>query len=174
MRDDLCYMNRNIESVFVEVDKKQINKDKDAIVGVIYKPPDTDIGNFNAILQDILLKIKQENKYPYFLGDYNINLLNIDKHAPSHEFTETMFAHGTIPAINKPTRVTNHSATLIDNIFCQIPSNTNQTMSGIFYSDITDHFSIFYIEGSTVSSLNSDTIKKGYTQLKTYKILKFS
>ena len=46
-----------------------------------------------------------------------------------------------VPTIIHPTRITNHSATLIDNIFSNIP----HIGSGIFYSDISDHLPIFTI-----------------------------
>ena len=35
--------NKNIESLFIEIDKKQFGKQHNIIVGVIYRPPDTDI-----------------------------------------------------------------------------------------------------------------------------------
>ena len=44
-----------------------------------------------------------------------------------------------LPLISKPTRMANHSATLIDNVFC----NTLPTPdSSVILSDITDHFPI--------------------------------
>ena len=45
--------------------------------------------------------------------------------------------------INRPTRVTNTSATLLDNIYTNIPITTENCMSGILCSDFSDHFSIF-------------------------------
>ena len=40
-------MNSHMETIFIEIDKEQIGKDKNVIIGVIYKPPDTDITVFN-------------------------------------------------------------------------------------------------------------------------------
>ena len=45
--------------------------------------------------------------------------------------------------INRPTRVTNTSATLLDNIYTNIPITPENCMSGILCSDFSDHFSIF-------------------------------
>ena len=45
-----------------------------------------------------------------------------------------------LPLISKPTRVANQSATLIDNIFCNILPLPE---SGIILSDISDHYPIF-------------------------------
>ena len=44
-----------------------------------------------------------------------------------------------MPLISKPTRVVNHSATLIDNIFCNTLPLPD---SSIILSDITDHYPI--------------------------------
>ena len=51
------------------------------------------------------------------MGDFNINLLIIDKHVPSTELLDVMYSNSFIPLINKPTRIKNDSATLIDNIY---------------------------------------------------------
>ena len=78
------------------------------------------------------------------MGNYNINLLNTDTHLPSSEFFETTYSHSFIPLINKQIRVTKNSATVIDNVFCNNLDNSHHK-SGIFYTDISDHFPIFCI-----------------------------
>ena len=85
---------------------------------------------FNEEMNVILSEITNTNKYCYIMGDFNINLLNVDSHIPTAEFS-----HYCMPLINKPTRGTSGSATLIDIIY------TNNIM----FTDITDHFPIFYI-----------------------------
>ena len=47
------------------------------------------------------------------------------------------------PHILKPTRITNHSSTLIDNIFFN--SIKYQTVSGNLFHDLKDHLSNFLI-----------------------------
>ena len=78
------------------------------------------------------------------------------------------------PMINKPTRVTSNSASLIDNIFINRTHNKNHT-SGILYTDISDHFPIFIIDNS---SKCVEQPKFKYTRVysvKTHKcILKYS
>ena len=63
-----------------------------------------------------------------------------------------MFTNSFIPLINKPTRVTNHSATLIDNIFRNNYNVSDRSIQGILYTDISDHFPVFYIHNSMVES----------------------
>lgn len=52
-----------------------------------------------------------------------------------------MYSLSLYPVITRPTRITAHCATLIDNIFTN-NLNTNIT-SGLFVNDITDHLPIF-------------------------------
>ena len=51
-----------------------------------------------------------------------------------------MLSASFLPLITKPTRVTNQTATLIDNIFCNVVPLPE---SGIILSDISDHYPIF-------------------------------
>ena len=92
-------------------------------------------------MSNVLDIIKKENKICYFLGDYNLDLFNAEKHIKTGEFVDLMFSHHFIPLINKPTRVREKSATLIDNIFT---NNVMSSTQGILFTDISDHFPIFY------------------------------
>ena len=68
-------------------------------------------------MSTILDKLKSEKKGTYLSGDYNINLLNTDKHVPTAEFLDTMFSYVMYPFINRPIQCIKQSATLIDNIY---------------------------------------------------------
>ena len=131
-RDDLCYQNDTIETVFIEIDKDHVGKEKNVIIGVIYRPPNTDNAEFNRYMTEILDKMKPENKMVACIGDYNISLMNIESHGPSQEFAEMMY-FSMYPCITKPTRVTTKSASLIDNIFCNsMPGSSMFTVHGHF------------------------------------------
>ena len=47
----------------------------------------------------------------------NIDLLKCSNHLKTGEYLESLFSHGFLPLITKPTRLTDHSATLIDHIY---------------------------------------------------------
>ena len=143
-RSDISIFDENVESIFIELSKDYIGYKKNSTIGVIYRPPNTDMSIFNQQLLNILSSLKTENKIVYLMGDFNINLLNIDKHLPSSEFLENLFSYNFYPLINKPSRVSKSSATLIDNIFCN-DIQIVEFMNGIFYADISDHFPIFTI-----------------------------
>ena len=160
VREDISKFNSQIECLFIEIDKKWVNQNKNVVMGVIYRPPDTDMALFNEQLQTILDEMKSENKSLYLLGDFNIDLLNIDKHKESHEFTDLMYSHSLIPNIVKPTRITDKSATLIDNIFSTNSLGNDCIFNGILYTDISDHFPVFHIDYSCTINSAPRIIKK--------------
>jgi exonuclease III len=158
-RPDLTELNEILETIFIEIPKDQINSDKSVIIGVLYRPPNTDIHRFNEALENTLQKISNEHKYLYLLGDFNINLMNTDTHIPTSEFLDIMYSHSLLPLITKPTRITDQTFSLIDNIFYNDVNNNNYE-NGIIYTDITDHFPIFSIKNySKVASRVPITLK---------------
>ena len=58
-----------------------------------------------------------------------------------NDFTNNVYATGFYPTISKPTRIANHSATIIDNIFTNITQH--KIHSGILYTDISEDLPIF-------------------------------
>ena len=53
-----------------------------------------------------------------------------------------MFKYSLFPKITLPTRFSNHSASLLDNIYCKIGENTLDTVSGILFTGISDHLPV--------------------------------
>ena len=159
LRTDLDVFSEIMESRFLEIDKNSINSTRNVIIGVVYRPLNSDIDVFNSQLSGLLDTIRKDNKSCYLLGDYDINLFNVDKHQPTAEFVESLFSQEFVPLINKPTRDVGSTATLTDNIFCNdIPSEISLT--GIFYCNITDHYSVFHIERSQMNEPKALNIKK--------------
>ena len=78
------------------------------------------------------------------MGDFNINLLNIEEQQYVNEFLDALLVFNMFPLIKYPTRVTANSTSLIDNIFTN-DDNANVLSSGLFLSDISDHFPIYCI-----------------------------
>ena len=144
-REDLSGFDDCMESVFIEIPKDVFKLGKNVIIGTIYRPPGTDITQFNKKLEAVVVKIQKENKKCYIMDDYNINLLNYDVHNNTAEFTDMMYANSFIPLVTRPTRITQSSATLIDNIFTNDLENLATSMQGILVADITDHFPVAYI-----------------------------
>ena len=120
--------------------KLKSKNQKNIVIGVIYRPPDQNMKEFNKSIDTLLSKIAdQEKKLLYIMGDFNINLLNNDVHESTGEFVDILSSHSLYASIVKPTRITSKSATLIDNIFT---NNLSNQTSGILMSDISDHLPI--------------------------------
>ena len=83
------------------------------------------------------------------MGDFNINVLNLNIHNPTSEFVDTSYKYNFFPLINKPTRVKKVPATLIDKIFTNNIKHKG-ILSSILYTDITDHFPIWHILNNNV------------------------
>ena len=85
----------------------------------------------------------KENKLVYIMGDFNVDLLKYDTDNDVQHFVNTLFSNFILPLITRPTRITNATATLLDNI---ITNQFNQPVqSGLLYCDITDHLPVFQI-----------------------------
>ena len=75
-------------------------------------------------------------------------IINILKQEPcdyANRFTEQLFTSSYFPLITKPTRITHHTATLIDKIFTNDTEKIDSSINGIIFSDISDHLPIVYI-----------------------------
>ena len=164
VRDDLVVFNDHFESVFLEIPNSVFNTGKNIIIGVIYRPPGTDMDMFNSEFSNLLDVIKTENKLCYLLGDYDINLLNYDSHELTAGFVNSLYSYGFVPLINRPTRITPHSATIIDNIFTNNHEALTKSYQGVLVTDLSDHFPDFHIN-QTLMSIEQDVfiVKRSFT-----------
>ena len=71
-------------------------------------------------LNKLLEKVSKEQKSVSLLGDFNINLLNYNDHPLTNEFLDSLASKSVILYILQPTRITDRSETLIDNIFSNV------------------------------------------------------
>ena len=127
-RKNMALNTACMEAIFVEAEKCNPRRHIDLPIQICAVV-------FNDVILRTLNTIHQEHKLCYLMGDYNLNLLNAT-HEPTSDFLNQMYTFSLIPTITKPNRITQMSATLIDNIF------TNDLKadleSGILYSDISD------------------------------------
>ena len=59
-REDLSIFDDDCESVFIEIDKSNSGFQKDVVICVIYRPPNTDVKVFNELITTIIDKINKE------------------------------------------------------------------------------------------------------------------
>ena len=75
------------------------------------------------------------------MGDFDINLLNYESHSDTNKVINSMVSQHLLPHILQPTRVTDHSATITDNIFTT--ATEYSPISGNILNQLADHFSQF-------------------------------
>ena len=170
IRDNISYQNydltihnlvpKTFESIFTRI--PLLNGKGTCILGSIYRPPGTNIEDFCNEFDQLISKISSKEKHIMIMGDFNINLLRVEDHAGTHSFFNNMTAHNLLPTIIRPTRITTHSATLIDNIFTNAWPEINEAK--IITSDISDHLPIY-------TSFNFSFQKSGNNQPHNYRII---
>ena len=134
--EDLCVSNYDIETIFVEIES--LNNKKE-LYGVVYRRPDGNFESFISKFEAILNKINNPNCN--IAGDFNLNLLNYEFNQNVQDYVDLMLCKGFLPCIDRPTRITNKSATLIDHCWC---NNMNDVrLNGILMHNESDHFGIF-------------------------------
>ena len=126
LREDLTSNDGEYESLFVEL---TLNSST-IIIGLIYRPPGKNMDIFNNSMTDILNMIQPGRNKCVIMGDLNIDLLKVSDHYATKSYYELMQSHYLFPKITKPTRVNQHSASLIDHIFTNF--HDNDVLSGIF------------------------------------------
>ena len=129
------------------------------IVCNVYRPPRGDLRTFVDLLNNLHQEFvsKFADAKILMLGDFNIDLLRINRSSMPLEYLSTMYTYGFISQILQPTRVAGISATLIDNI-C-INDISVVWGSGIIRSSISDHFSVFVnIGGNCSAEGDPDTV----------------
>ena len=115
--------------------------DHKSVIGVTYKPPESNTDIFVAHFNDLMRIISKERKHGILMGDFNIDLIKVDMQNQTKDFVRSLYTNAFYPTISKPTRVTEHSATRLDNLITNI---TGYCMRyGVLYNDISDPFPVF-------------------------------
>ena len=104
---------------------------KKTIVGIVYRQRNTNITTFTEHVMNIIDNHKVENKQYYIMGDFNINLTSYGSDTETQDYIDVMFQHAFIHLINKPTRRTTITATVIHNKYSNDVLGTNYMYHGI-------------------------------------------
>ena len=142
------HYQKEVNSPFIEIDKKLTVTKHNRIVGCIDRPPSYSLHYFNELLGEILCKLESEKKYVYITGDFNCNTLV--SNTSTEELKNILSSNHFYPLINRPTRITKSSATLIDNIYCNMSNISNTMAAGLLDANISDHKGIFCIDNNTL------------------------
>ena len=126
-----------MECITVEI---EIKKSKNLLISCVYRKPGSCVDTFEKKLAE-LYNYTSSKKMLFVCGDFNIDLLNPHEHNATTEFINSMYSNSLYPTITRPTRITSHSATLIDNIFTNVMDR--KVISGILINDTSDHLPVF-------------------------------
>ena len=108
LRNDLCVSDKDKEILTIETSREN---DKNILLSCCYRPPNGDSENLSTFLQNnIIEKSVSEKKIGYIIGDFNMNCLKYHENAKTKYFYDNIFEKGAVPIINRPTRISEHSA----------------------------------------------------------------
>ena len=101
-----------------------ISGHKNVIVSCLYIPLVSNTNDVSEILYDLYSKLSV-SKTIFICGDVNLDILKHNSdHAVKH-FLDIMYSLGLCPLIDRPSRITNHSSTLVDTIFTNAKEYNN-------------------------------------------------
>ena len=94
--------------------------------------------SFNKLYDQVLNKLNRHSKkLIYIAGDFNQDLIKHDQDMNCQNLTDIASNHGFVQIVSRPTRITDHSATLIDHVYT---NSLDSTIScNILTHDISDH-----------------------------------
>ena len=90
----------------------------------------------------------------------NIDFFKCDSHPPTEAYLDMLYSNNLLPIITKPTRLTYHSATLIDHIYT---NSTSKIVSGIVMVDISDHLPVVCVTNIPVKKHNPIKYYRDYS-----------
>ena len=153
VRDDL--QNDKLEFISIEITNPH---SKPFIVSTWYRPPKgrwptTEI--FEAF-EELITKVDVLNLEFYLIGDINVNLLTEALDYEAKIFINILDIFGLSQLINKPTRITRSTISLID--LCITNSPDKILNSGVLTLGISDHSLVYMSRKIHYSNKNSNRI----------------
>ena len=142
LREDLSIKRDAIQSLSIEISS---NKSKNIILNPVYRSPNGDMKQCETHFRDAFSKNGKILKNIVLAGDFNINFLNFETNKKVQDCANLMFHYNMIPLTNKPTRVTRHSANVIDDIITNSVTSHNDFKLAIIKIDLSDHFPIVFV-----------------------------
>ena len=134
------FTSADFEGQFIQV--KGGGLKKPITIGNIYRPPRDLLENYTTFINEmtpILCDFEKQNTEVLISGDFNIDLLKVNRRQIFNDFLDCLITNSFFSKITLPTRLSSTSATLIDNFFCKLTHNTLQCTSGILMKKLSDH-----------------------------------
>jgi len=141
------FIDRIFESLFVQIEIPDYRK---IVIGSIYRPGTSHptlsssdaFDNFTEVLSNILDELTSLNYPIYLFGDTNLDVLLHDSSSNISDYINILSTYGLLQVVTKPTRCTDHSATIIDHVATN--ANLSVYESLIITSRVSDHFPVVF------------------------------
>ena len=107
------------EFLFLKLSVKvQPGVSKTFIIGNIYRSPSGKVEKFLELLDANLNRLsRHKNKNVTLVGDFNVDLIKHDTDIHSQNLINLTAGYGFAQIVSLPTRITDHSVTLIDHVY---------------------------------------------------------
>ena len=122
------------ESILLEL-SYQGNK---IIFAEFYRIPNTNVKDFLYSFSQLITQLENE-KFCILCADHNLDFLKFQQHRPTQDFLDLLNNELFVPCIQKPTRITHATSTLIDNIFLKV-SKLGVHNSFVIIDHMSDHY----------------------------------
>ena len=133
--DNMSITDKAIEAITIKIN----HKFRSQVLTCLYRPPKANMINSFYEKLDLLVQMKN-HLFPKanfdLLGDFNLNCFDQNTR---EKLYESCMSNGLLPIITKPTRKTQNTETLIDNI---LTSDAQQVRTFVLQTNISDHFSM--------------------------------
>ena len=152
-REDLKKIDDCFEAIWIEIN---VEKSKNIVCGCVYRHPNTDISIFENYINKCLTKLAKEKKDCYLAGDFNIDLLKYETSNKHRDFLNMMTSLGYLPLIMHPTRITEFTSTIIDNIYSN--NLIDVSKSGNILMQFADHLAQFCSNTKDITRIKPSNI----------------
>ena len=137
-RHDIEFNIESCETCFVELISH--DKNRNVIVGIIYRHPHNNFDQFFPKLQSTCETILKDYDL-ILMGDTNIDVSVGTTVSQAKTYQDILLGLDVKNLISRPTRITNTTETIIDHVITNLPYDS--VRAGIVVSDITDHLPVF-------------------------------
>lgn len=124
-----------VEYIWVEL----ILNSKNILLGVLYRPPRSNLESFFDYFEESLSNFYTTYDNIICCGDFNINLLNINRNN-AKQLEDIADIFNLTQYIQEPTRMADGSYSLLDLLYCNMPDVLS---AGVADYQLSDHFPIF-------------------------------
>ena len=151
---------KNFESIFINVKVGKVT----VVCGVNYHSSSDDLKAHQGFIfqpTECLEKLDAKRKC-FIFGDFNYDLAKLVENTHVRDFTEVMLDHNFCSLINKPTRITDTGATVLDQIWTN--SYSDHIKSGIILHCISDHLPLLMCAANS-KAMSSNSLTRNFNDM---------